>query len=177
MESLRAIRLIALTTLVASLAGCSTAPTTTPQTTLSGTDPVVVVTCVPNEAELVPVADGWVRVWTNGSLHVKRGMFVGLEVVEPEGDLTGPPNLARQAIFPWLAPVMMSNEVLRPTRACQQTAIATLPLAVYWFEAIGEGAVTVTVPLSKEWAHTPNACPPALHCAPLQPLQVSITVT
>jgi hypothetical protein len=46
----------------------------------SGLRTTATVTCVPEPSALVPVSARWDRVWTSSAVHLKRGMFVGLEV-------------------------------------------------------------------------------------------------
>lgn len=125
--------------------------------------------CVPAQADITPTSTQWVRVWTSQALTVRPGMFVGLEVVEPEG-------YASIEGFPWSRPTLSSPRVLVPARRCKAAAPAIPPLAVYYYQAIKTGSVTATVPLSREWlvrAHCASSTP----CTPLTDLRVVVTVT
>jgi hypothetical protein len=130
----------------------------------------IAVQCVPSQASVTPRSRQWIRVWTSQVLTLRRGMFVGLEVVEPEGysNLPG---------FPWSAPTVSTSGVLARTRLCHSAAPATLALAVYYFQAIKTGSTTVTVPLSRSWLHRARSCNPGVVCAPLSDLRVAVTVT
>ena len=128
------------------------------------------VTCVPRRANTVPVSRGWIRVWASQDLQVRRGTFVGVEVVEPAA-------FSSKLGFPWAKPVLSASGVLAPTHLCSPntpTPPATLAIAVYYFEAVRHGAVTVTVPLKKGWPSHHSGC---AGCAPLARLRVGVTVT
>ena len=139
----------------------------------SGLKTTMTVSCVPARSDIVPVSARWDRVWANSAVHLKRGMFVGLEVVE--GEVLIPPSDPSIAYsFPWTAPAVSTKGVLTATRECRNHGldITSVPLAVYWFQAVDTGKVTVTVPLTKAWVQaTRRGLVPRV-----QPLRVSVTV-
>jgi hypothetical protein len=138
----------------------------------SGLRTTTTVACVPEQSDLIPVSARWDRVSTSGAVHLKRGMFVGLEVVEGEPVATvGSPRVVFS--FPWRTPILSSDVVLRASEVCgHPVSVTTVPLAVYWFQAVATGKVTVTVPLTKAWTQATNKS-----LVPrLQPLRVLVTV-
>ena len=139
----------------------------------SGLPTATPVACVPAQSDIVPVTARWDRVWANGVVHLKRGMFLGLEVVE--GEVVIPPSDPSVVLsFPWTAPVVSDNGVVNATRECpHEPEITSVPVAVYWFRAVATGTVTVTVPLTRAWtlAGRHSLVPR------LQTLRVSVTVS
>lgn len=127
-------------------------------------DSLSVGTCVPSQADLVPTSRQWVRVWTSQTLTVRRGMYVGLEVIEPIAYSMTPG-------FPWAKPVVSTSRILAPARPCESAPPATLALAVYYFQAVKTGSTIVS------WLDRSHGCDPATHCAPLSDLRVAIRVT
>ena len=122
----------------------------------SGLKTTTTVSCVPAESDLVPVSPRWDRVWTSGAVHLKRGMFVGLEVFEG-GFLVPKGAPAVIYSFPWTTPVVSGNGVLSATRECSHSAeTSSVWIAVYWFQAVASGRVTVTVPFTKAWVQAPR---------------------
>ena len=124
--------------------------------------------CVPPEAATTPVSSRWVRVWTSKSVTARVGMFVGVEVIEPE-------VYTATRGFPWKKPQTTGSHVLVPARECETPPPTTLPLAVYYYLASGTGTETVTVPLSKTWLWNAS-CEDTASCAPLRPLVVRVSV-
>jgi hypothetical protein len=116
-------------------------------------------TCVPDQVRVI---------WTSRALTVRKGMFVGFEVVEPAG-------YTNTSGFPWSSPTLSTSGVLTPARPCHSPLVATLPLAVYYFQATGIGSTTVTIPLSKSWVARRHSCVDVA-CAPLATLREAITV-
>ncbi len=131
---------------------------------------LVLGTCVPAQVNIVPSSSSWVRVWTSQAVTVRPGMFVGLEVVEPEG-YSGPGRG-----FPWSDPVVTTGGVLTPTQPCSSSPPSTLPLAVYWFQATSSGSTVVTVPLALSWKRQHYGCPGDVACARLSDLRVVVAV-
>ena len=80
-----------------------------------------------------------------------RGMFVGAEVVEPEAYSITPG-------FPWTKPAVSTDGILAPVQLCRSVPPATLPSAVYYFEAIRTGSAIVSVPLSRSWLRRSRGC-------------------
>ena len=138
----------------------------------SGLRTTTAVSCVPRQSDLVPVTARWDRVWANGAVHLKPGMFVGLEVIE--GEILIPkkdPSIVQS--FPWTPPSVSSKGVLRATGECPHgLEVTSVPLAVYWFEAVSTGTVTVTVPLTRAWTQAAKKG----FVPRLQPLRVRVTV-
>lgn len=115
--------------------------------------------CAPDQSRVV---------WTSRTLAIRKGTFVGLEVVEPAA-------YATTSAFPWSSPTLSTTGVLTPTRPCHSPLAATLPLALYYFRATGLGSITVTIPLSKSWVTRAHPCAD-VGCAPLVALRVLISV-
>ena len=138
----------------------------------AGLRTVTPVACVPDQSAFVPVSPRWDRVSTSGAVHLKRGMFVGLQVFEGGFAVPkGAPAVIHS--FPWTTPVVSGNGVLSATRECGHPAeVSSGTIAVYWFQAVAAGRVTVTVPLTKAWVQAPrkSLLPKA------QPLRVNVTV-
>lgn len=158
-------------TLVAT--ACSAAQTTPTTSTPPGTSLghlTTALTCVPGRADIVPTSQKWVRVWTSQSLTVRRGMFVGAEVVEPEA-------YKITLGFPWATPVVSTTGTLAPTQLCRLFPPSTLPVAVYYFEAVRTGSAIVTVPLSRSWLRRSRGCQTPVSCSPLSDLRLDVTVT
>jgi hypothetical protein len=155
---------VGVSLLGATLSACSGGTISTgTQQTVAGS------ACVPDKAQVTPVSRRWVRVWTSQALTVHKGMFVGLEVTEPEA-------YATTKAFPWAAPVISTGGVLTSANLCHPAPPATLPLAVYYFRAINAGSSTVIVPLSKFWLARVHSCMDTASCVPLSDLRVSVTV-
>jgi len=136
----------------------------------TGTPPTVTPSaCVPDQALITPMSREWVRVWTSQALTVHKGMFVDLQVTEPEADTT-------TEGFPWGVPVMSTGAVLTPASPCHAAPPATLPVAVHFFRAVDVGSTTVVVPLSKSWLARVRSCLDTASCVPLSDLRISVTV-
>ena len=119
----------------------------------------------------------WVRAWKSTSIRVTRGVFVELELVAP---VFPPGYVSADASFPWARPRLSKQKVLEPARWCGPKGQSLgLQVVVYYFQAVSTGTVTAKAPLSKGWAvQSPNACDRVkLHCTPLEPLTLKITVT
>ena len=157
---------LGLTLVGATFSACGAGPIPTgTQQTMTGS------ACVPDRAQIAPVSrKKWVRVWTSQALTVEKGMFVGLQVTEPEA-------YATTNGFPWAAPVISTGGVLTSANLCHSAPPATLPLAVYYFRAINAGSTTVIVPLSKSWLARVHSCSDTASCVSLSDLRVSVTVT
>jgi len=138
----------------------------------SGLPTTTAVSCVPVQSDMIPVAARWDRVWANGAVHLKRGMFVGLQLEEGEISTTHNNQSILQS-FPWTPPVLSSKGVLSATRECRHgPGISTVAIAVYWFEAVSTGKVTVTVPLTEAWTRAVKKG----FVPRFQPLRVTVTV-
>ena len=110
---------------------------------------VVTVACVPDQSAFVPVSPRWDRVLMSGAVHLKRGMFVGLEVSEG-GFLVPKGAPAVIYSFPWTTPVVSGNGVLSATRECGHPAeVSSGTIAVYWFQAVATGRNSLMV----YWVH------------------------
>ena len=133
---------------------------------------VVTVACVPDQSAFVPVSPRWDRVSTSGAVHLKRGMFVGLQVFEGGFAVPkGAPAVIHS--FPWTTPVVSGNAVLSATKECgHPVEVWSGTVAVYWFQAVATGRVTVTVPLTKAWVQAPRKS----LLPKVQPLRVNVTV-
>ena len=133
---------------------------------------MMAVACVPEQVAQAPSSSRLVNVWSSGAVHLKRGMFVDLEV--EDGDPVATVSAPRVVFsFPWATPILSSNMVLRATKVCAHPVwVTTVPMAVYWFQAVATGKMTVTVPLTKAWTQATNKS-----LVPrLKPLRVSVTV-
>jgi hypothetical protein len=108
-------------------------------------------------------------IWTSRALTLRKGVFVGFEVVEPA-------RYTATSGFPWTSPTSSTSGVLTPARPCHSPLVATLPLAVYYFQATGIGSTRVTIPLSKSWVARAHSCVDGA-CAPLESLRDAITVS
>src|SRR5271155_4671686 len=132
---------------------------------------VAASTCVPRQADVVPSSREWIRVSRSRAVTVRKGMFVGLEVVEPDA-YTATPG------FPWAKPLVSTGGVVAPARKCSSSPeVSTLPAAEYYFRAVKPGSAVVTIPLTVSWLHHKyNGCQAGVYCAPLSDLRVAITV-
>lgn len=156
----------------------------------AGTGANLATNCVPVSADAAKSSDvvrsfdggiqgvDWVRVWKSGPIHITRGMFVGLELIEP---MEPPGYVIRRAGFPWTHPRLSSERVLKSARQCHPSApSAGLQVVVYYFQGVATGTVTATAPLSEGWSvQSTEACANenAPHCVPLEPLRVTVIVT
>lgn len=170
MRPSRLLACVAVTLMVTACGTAQTRPTTTMRVGTSSEHLTAALTCVPSQADLVPTSPKWTRVWTSQSLTVRRGMFVGAEVVEPEAYSITPG-------FPWTKPAVSTDGILAPVQLCRSVPPATLPSAVYYFEAIRTGSAIVSVPLSRSWLQRDRGCQAPVSCAPLADLRVAVTVT
>jgi len=138
----------------------------------SGLRTAAVASCVPSQSDIVPVTTRWDRVWTSGAVHLKRGMFLGLEVYE-SGIIVPKGAPAVIYSFPWTTPVVSGSGVLSATMECGHSAeVSSVWIAVYWYQAVATGKATITVPLTKAWVQAPRQ--PLL--PKVQPLRVNVTV-
>jgi hypothetical protein len=120
---------------------------------------------------------GWVQVWKSAVVHVVRGTFVGLELIEPEYPAG---YVGSRAGFPWTRPTLSGAGVLKPARRCRTTPTSGgLPVVTYYFQSVASGTVTATAPLSEGWrVQSVEACQEVrISCAPLKALRVTVTVS
>lgn len=154
----------------------------------AGGDGAVATTCIPASAFDALSADkqsfdgglrgpGWVQVWKSASVHVTRGTFVGLELVQPEYPAG---YVSARAGFPWTRPKLSASKVLKSARQCRKTPQSVgLQVLTYYFQGVATGTVTATVPLSDGWrVQSTKACEDVrLSCTLLTPLRVTVTVS
>jgi hypothetical protein len=160
-----------------TLAGCNFGMGAASTTTSAQSKPA---SCV-NTTEVTPTFNGQPVQGFGASTHdvtINYGQVFG---VGESAGVQEVPNISTAPQFPWVAPTVTPQDVLKAVPPCPTKTpepLPTVPSASLYYQGVKPGRALLTAPISKDWLAAPKPCDadPA-GCQTIAPISISVTVS